>query len=905
MPNSLLADELSSNGHSNGVGLKQLEPAKDLSIQRRATQETAGIYQFWFSRPLDDSEIAPYWSLTRDRDLRRFCLKEGNDILQGALSSMNKWARTLSWVVEGPERVARRSQEMLSESEFGEGWSTLVSKGYFDYTTQDKGWTMEAIGAGDPDGPLEGPVLGLAHLDSQFIMPTGDVTYPIVFTNRKDNSYHKIHTSRVIRIVDMPSPNELLYGVGYCLHPDSSVLMADGSYQRIGDLVKSKSTESVMSIKEDGSFTERSITNWYTNPLSGRRLINIRGELSKLTQGSKERNSWLTEDHPILTPTGWKKAGFLVDGDSIVTGLPTPNEKQKQFLIGTLMGDGSLSVKKGKATQYRPRFSMGHAIAQSEWFNLKADVLCNDFGFSSRLYDFKMVYLGQEKINPGLSGQSNAHAGFIELRDAFYPEGKKVIPLNLIRDNLTPLMLATWYLDDGNLIDRTKERQPRKAAYRGGGYWTVEITTTGFKPEQVDSLVELLNQNGYGSFTINVNRGSKKAKSIRFLKDGAIKLFNDIAPYVPPSMRYKLPPNAPEFESALWDLGQADRLIDRVEIRTKRDKKTQTVYCIDVEGTHNFVTAGIVVHNCALSRLISTSQVLMKLARYKNEKLSDMPEAGLLILNNILPRQFEDGIANAERGRRKLGQEIWSNIMTLFSIDPAQPASANFTSFASLPDGFDEQRSVDLYVNIVALVFGVDRSEFFPASTGNFGSAQTGEISYQKAQGKGKGDYIAAIERAINWKVLPESVNFRIDNRDDEQDRLKAEINGKKVESIMSMWRSDQVANGVQPPISAIELRQMLADNVPDYFKPEFLEVDLTDNEELTDVEREMTKEFGPVVWIDSKGYKKAVKSKRMARHLEEDILAMAEKNYKAGRCSLDDLLEMRLGKVLDERSIV
>lgn len=521
MPNSLLADELSSNGHSHGI--KQLEPAQELSIQRRATQETAGIYSFWFSRPLDDSEIAPYWSLQRDRDLRRFYLREGNDILQGALSSMVKWAKTLSWVIEGPERVAKREQSMLAESEFGDGWGTLVSKGILDYYTQDKGWTMEAIGAGDPGGPLEGPVLGLAHLDSQFIMPTGDVTYPIVFTNRKDSSYHKIHTSRVIRIVDMPSPNELLYGVGFS----------------------------------------------------------------------------------------------------------------------------------------------------------------------------------------------------------------------------------------------------------------------------------------------------------------------------------------------------------------------------------------------ALSRLISTSQVLHKLARYKNEKLSDMPEAGLLILNNILPQKFDDAKAMSERGRRKLGQEIWSNIMTLFSIDPAQPAEAKFLSFANLPDGFKEAESVDLYVNVVALVFGVDRSEFFPAATGNFGSGQTGYLASEKARGKGKGDYIAAIERAINWKVLPESVNFRIDNRDDEQDKLKAEINGKKTETIMSMWKPDQVANGIQPPISAIELRQMLADNVPDYFKPEFLEVDLTDNEELTDVEREMTKEFGSIVWIDNKGYKKAVKSKGMARHLEEDILAMAEKNYKEGRCSADDYLEFRLGKLRDDRASV
>lgn len=445
----------------NGNGHKALDPVAELSLQRRADDKspTSGVFSWWFARTDDGSELSPYWSQARDKELRDFVWREGNDILQGALSSMVKWGKTLSWVCEGPDRVVNRYQGVLSESEFGEGWGTLVSKVLTDYLTQDKGASIELIGAGDPNGPIDGPVLGLAHLDSQYIVPTGDVNYPVIFNNPKDRKPHKIHATRVIRLVDMPSPNEALNGIGFCV----------------------------------------------------------------------------------------------------------------------------------------------------------------------------------------------------------------------------------------------------------------------------------------------------------------------------------------------------------------------------------------------VSRVIATTQVLLKLIRYKNEKLSDMPEAGLLVLNNIMPKAWEDVQAKHQRERRKLGQEIWSNIMTLFSIDPAQPATANFVSFATLPDGFNESEATDTYLNIVALAFGVDKREFWPESSSGLGGNREAAVMAEKARGKGKGDIIAAFERAINWKVLPASVSFRFDFRDDAEDKLKAEINKIKVESIMGMWvkPSDRGAGLFESPVSRVEIRQILADNVPDYFKQEFLEFDVSDEEELTDTERE------------------------------------------------------------------
>lgn len=496
-------------------GRKQANPLTDLSFQRRAeTANTSGVYSWWFARYDDGSEISPYWSEQRDRDLREFWLREGNDILQGAVSSMVKWGSTLPWVVEGPDRVVRRYQSVLSESEFGQGWQSLIPKVLTDYYTQDKGATIEVIGAGNPDGPIEGPVVGLAHLDAQFVQPTGDADYPILYLNTKDGKPHRIHYSRCIRIVDMPSPNELLCGVGFC----------------------------------------------------------------------------------------------------------------------------------------------------------------------------------------------------------------------------------------------------------------------------------------------------------------------------------------------------------------------------------------------AVSRVIASSQILLKLARYKNEKLSDMPEAGLLILNNLMPKQWADAKAQHQRERRKLGQEIWSNIMTLFSIDPAQPATATLTSFANLPEGFDELVSTNLYVNIVALAFGVDPREFWPVSGGPLGTARESETMANKAKGKGKGDIISNIERAINWRVLPESVSFRFDAQDDEEDKLKAEINDLKTKSILSMWKPESIGQGAELPVTALEIRQMLADNVPDYFKKEFLEVQISDEEELTDTERE---DKGARVSIGHKGQILSTQRTRVS-----EVLKLAEENYKAGRISLDQLIEFRLGELYETSSL-
>ncbi|MGH7274633.1 MAG: hypothetical protein ACREIQ_09280 [Nitrospiria bacterium] len=309
---------------------------------------------------------------------------------------------------------------------------------------------------------------------------------------------------------------------------------------------------------------------------------------------------------------------------------------------------------------------------------------------------------------------------------------------------------------------------------------------------------------------------------------------------------------------------------------------------------------------CAVSRVISSSQILLKLARYKNEKLSDLPAAGLLLLNNIMPTQWEDTKANYEQGRRRLNQQLWANIMTLFGLDPAQPVSAEFVSFANLPDQFNELEATNIYVNIIALAFGVDSREFWPVSQGVMsGTAHEVTIQAQKAKGKGIGDIISTVERAINWKILPPSVTFSFDFQDDDEDEQQANIIERKTKTIMTMWQppsGQEQAAGAVAPVSRSEIRQMLADNIP-YFKPDFLEVDMTDEVERSDTEREEEKEFGQMVWIDRKGTITRPRRLGQEKWVEIDtVLKRVEANYRAGEIDLDDLVEFRLGQLMDDR---
>jgi hypothetical protein len=204
------------------------EDTKDLaqitkqSVQSRARGEIPGGFTGVLNYLAGGTyRIAPWWSPQRDSDLDQFW-KDCNH-LAGTISMLT------SKVVSIPIRVIPRDPSLKShqkqaeeltislneESEFGQGLASTMSKWLQDWFCADNGPMLEIIGGGKPDGPIKGPALGIAHLDSMRCMRTGDPKFPILYY-APDGSRYKLYHSRVAFTADMPSARDEMLGVGFC-----------------------------------------------------------------------------------------------------------------------------------------------------------------------------------------------------------------------------------------------------------------------------------------------------------------------------------------------------------------------------------------------------------------------------------------------------------------------------------------------------------------------------------------------------------------------------------------------------------------------------------------------------------------------------------------------------------------
>lgn len=201
--------------------IKSVEQAREASIQARATDEGyMGASGFLLYLNQGASLVSPWWSYQRDVDLDTFWKR--SDHLSGSLALLSAKVSTIPVRVE-PRDVSLKSHQkqaeeftirLIEESDFGLGWVTLVSKVLLDWWASDNGLFIEVIGDGKPDGPIQGPALGLAHLDAHRTCRTGNAEYPVTYTST-DGKVSKLHWTRIAYASDSPSSREEMMGVGF------------------------------------------------------------------------------------------------------------------------------------------------------------------------------------------------------------------------------------------------------------------------------------------------------------------------------------------------------------------------------------------------------------------------------------------------------------------------------------------------------------------------------------------------------------------------------------------------------------------------------------------------------------------------------------------------------------------
>ena len=361
------------------------------------------------------------------------------------------------------------------------------------------------------------------------------------------------------------------------------VTLADGSRERIGKIVNQKMPVEVLSYDPElGKMVPRKVVNWFNNGKT-EEFLHFVVERSGGGTGHGRAIMDLTHNHLVRTPGGWREAGELMIGDRVMLAQPRLlSEQQIQVILGALMGDGALS-KPVRTDDESARFRMGHGAKQAAYLDWKISLLEN------------IQHVRTTNAKGAVFADFTPLAELSELREAVYfGDGKKHLTWEYLK-SLTPLALAIWYMDDGSFTVRSKGMQERTA----GGTGRIEIVVEAMSPGARDRLVKYLRDTHRLDVKL-IAKGARQVSTLVFTTAASEKFQKIIAPYVHPSMDYKLLPGfrgqlkvEPEFKEPTIHPIPARVL----GIRPLTDLQKKNRYDIEVEGSHNYLADGILVHN--------------------------------------------------------------------------------------------------------------------------------------------------------------------------------------------------------------------------------------------------------------------------------------------------------------------
>ncbi len=362
-----------------------------------------------------------------------------------------------------------------------------------------------------------------------------------------------------------------------CFHYDARVVLADGSTEKIGKIVNQRMPVEVMSMDPDtGDITPRRIVDFYNN-----------GETDEWLQfeveaggGSGVRKFACTPNHLIFTPEGEKHAEEIEEGDEVLVAVKQYDlrEDQRQMILGSILGDGSLRY----ASEHNVQFRVGHGEKQREYCEWKHEMLAP--------FAHKVAPTGS-----GIGFDTIPMRQLAWLHEAVYAKvGGRVVTDELI-DQLDERSIAAWYCDDGSFSGH----------YERWGHGKAVIYNTTLCEADKERLADRFEQMGIGRPTVTY-------RELLFSGERARQLHERIAPYVHPSMDYKLHPDyRGRFQ---WHPDTSDahlngtRLASRTSLKPapmrvlRKYRKPPTSrkrdrFDLQIEGNHTYLVDHVVVHN--------------------------------------------------------------------------------------------------------------------------------------------------------------------------------------------------------------------------------------------------------------------------------------------------------------------
>ena len=364
-----------------------------------------------------------------------------------------------------------------------------------------------------------------------------------------------------------------------CFSYNTRVTLADGSTEKIGKIVNQRLPVEVRTYDvELNQIVNRPVTNWFDNGVA-EHFLQFTVEKSG---GNGLSQFAATDNHLIRTPGGWREAGELMAGDRVLANETARlSDQQWQVVLGGLMGDAHLAPN--LHGRHGVRFRMGHGAKQTEYLDWKASLFGNIA--QSRTVNAKDAAFVDLSPLPELG----------ELRDVVYwGDGKKHLTDDYLK-SLSPLALAVWFMDDGSFSERSKGLQKRTA----GGSGRVEFCVEGMSEASRVRLADYLRDVHGVDGTVSI-RGTAKKAVLTMTTAGSSRFLELVAPYIHPSMDYKLLPRLRgQFTVEPQFIEPSQVLVPARVLAVKIKPQTRSMHRFDIEvaGTHNYFVDGVMVHN--------------------------------------------------------------------------------------------------------------------------------------------------------------------------------------------------------------------------------------------------------------------------------------------------------------------
>ena len=186
-------------------------------------------------------------------------------------------------------------------------------------------------------------------------------------------------------------------------------------------------------------------------------------------------------------------------------------------VVGMLLGDAHIKPQRYSLT-------IRHSIRQEAYLRYKAELL-----EQLQKSPVQVVRFNNSGY-PGVRIETRQRPLYRRLRKLFYePTGTKHVTRKVL-DFLDPRGIAIWYMDDGS----------NSAKYRRGKIHAYELTlNTYLSREENESIIQYFAEVWDLQFGLNQSKGKWR---LRMGTKQARRFAQLIAPYVIPTMRYKIEP---------------------------------------------------------------------------------------------------------------------------------------------------------------------------------------------------------------------------------------------------------------------------------------------------------------------------------------------------------------------------